>query len=148
MPLRLTQPSRELIGHLNRFGQFRYLEVSYYVRGFEVVALDHVVWELRRYCQPLNVIAKLPDGSERPLRVGVGTNNPADLVYHSALALRRGAESLRLAAPREHLRIDHIDWSPYRVGVDLVEHIGKLQIPLLAGHITDVWCADDIVHVK
>lgn len=61
-PIRLSASSRELIEHLDKFGRFRYLEVSYYARGLEVLQLDQAVWELRRYCQWLNTTLKLDDG--------------------------------------------------------------------------------------
>lgn len=67
-PLRLSEPNRELIRHHNRFGEFRYLEVSYYLRVHEVLQLDSTVWELRRYCQWLHHSVTLPNGTERTLR--------------------------------------------------------------------------------
>ena len=34
--------------------EFRYYEVSYESRPFDIVRFDRAVWELRRYCQPLD----------------------------------------------------------------------------------------------
>jgi len=66
-PLRLSKESREFIVHLDKFGRFRYLEISYYTRGAELIPLDRAVWELRRYCKPLTASVKLNDGSKRSL---------------------------------------------------------------------------------
>ena len=67
-PLRLTKESRGFITHIDRFGQFRYLEISYFVRGFELVELDRTVWQLRRYCQLLNTQLVGADGKPKTLR--------------------------------------------------------------------------------
>ncbi len=52
VPLNLTRASKEFIAHVDRFGECRYLEISVIVFGGQVVDLDRVVWELRRYCTP------------------------------------------------------------------------------------------------
>jgi hypothetical protein len=66
--LRLTNEARDFIKHLDRFGQFRYLEISYYVRGFELVELDRTIWQLRRYCRPLNADLIGSDGKPRRIK--------------------------------------------------------------------------------
>ncbi len=52
--LRLSESSRDLIEHLDKFGRFRYLEIPFYVQGMELPKLDLCVWELRRYCRVLD----------------------------------------------------------------------------------------------
>jgi hypothetical protein len=47
--LGLTVPTREFIDYLNAFGRFRYLEVSNFAFGGNIVTLDRA-WELRRSC--------------------------------------------------------------------------------------------------
>lgn len=42
------------IQNLAKFGRFRYLEVSYYIHGAQLVHLDQAVWDIRRYCRVLN----------------------------------------------------------------------------------------------
>lgn len=49
--LRLQEPSRKLIAHLDTYGRFRYLERPFHVMGLEIVQLDKAVWEMRRYCK-------------------------------------------------------------------------------------------------
>ncbi|TSE04263.1 HEPN domain-containing protein [Mesorhizobium intechi] len=41
--------------YLNRFGPWRYLESSYFAKGLELQMLDKTVWEIRRFCQNLQV---------------------------------------------------------------------------------------------
>jgi hypothetical protein len=50
----LSKSSLRLIKHLDEFGAFRYLEVSYFMHGPKLVELDKAVWEIRRYCKVLN----------------------------------------------------------------------------------------------
>jgi hypothetical protein len=48
--LKLTQGTEEFIGMLDDYGKYRYLEVSNFAFGAQLVRLDRAVWELRRYC--------------------------------------------------------------------------------------------------
>jgi hypothetical protein len=52
--VRLSKSTLGLIKHLDEFGAFRYLEVSYFVLGPKLVELDKAVWEIRRYCRILD----------------------------------------------------------------------------------------------
>lgn len=49
---------REFIGYLNRFGQNRYLERGFYMRGMELMKLDKTYWYLRRYCWNMRAYAR------------------------------------------------------------------------------------------
>jgi hypothetical protein len=48
--LNLTQASEQFIRHIDQFGECRYLEISAITYGGQVVDLDRVVWELRKFC--------------------------------------------------------------------------------------------------
>jgi HEPN domain len=48
--LDLTPRSKEFIAHIDLCGQCRYLEISWFSFGPEIIDLDRVVWELRRFC--------------------------------------------------------------------------------------------------
>ncbi len=61
--LNLSPSSLELIKHIDNFGRFRYLEISYFTNGPKLVQLDKAIWEIRRYCQVINYEVTLPDGS-------------------------------------------------------------------------------------
>lgn len=46
----LTNPTQEFIQYLDQCGKCRYLEISNFAFGADIVTLDRAVWELRRYC--------------------------------------------------------------------------------------------------
>ncbi len=54
----LCARSQKFIDHVAAYGQYRYLDVSIFAVGHLLVDLDLAVWELRRYCQVLNVFGK------------------------------------------------------------------------------------------
>lgn len=64
----LSPLSHKFIDHVAAFGEYRYLDVSYAVHGYALVDLDRAVWDLRRYCQVLDVFDKvLPESEQRML---------------------------------------------------------------------------------
>lgn len=63
----LSARSRKFIQHLATYGQNRYIEKPYHVSGHILVDLDLTVWELRRYCQVLNVFGKVLPAMEQKL---------------------------------------------------------------------------------
>ena len=64
LTLELTDGTKKFIGKLNDYGPYRYLEVSNFAFGSELVDLDRAVWEVRRYCtlEEKPYRAKLRDG--------------------------------------------------------------------------------------
>lgn len=54
----LRPQSREFIEHVATYGEYRYLDVSYFVKGHVLLDIDMAVWDLRRYCQVLDVFGK------------------------------------------------------------------------------------------
>jgi hypothetical protein len=52
--IELQDSERNLIRHVDKNGQNRYLEQSSFTSGEELLWLDSTVWSLRRYCQVLN----------------------------------------------------------------------------------------------
>lgn len=54
----LSDRSKKFVEHIASVGEFRYLEVPYHIYGHVLIDLDLTVWELRRYCQILNVFGK------------------------------------------------------------------------------------------
>jgi hypothetical protein len=50
LSLGVTKPTEEFVDYLDRYGVFRYLEVSHYAFGNDLLKLDRTVWELRRFC--------------------------------------------------------------------------------------------------
>jgi hypothetical protein len=74
--IRLSDTSRNFIGHLDSYGRFRYLETSYSIHGPKLVELDKAVWELRRYCRVLN--HDLPDSGKSMLALELEFNERAE----------------------------------------------------------------------
>ena len=53
--IELSANTVKFIKGLEDYGaKYRYYEVSYDVESFDIVRFDRAVWELRRYCQPLD----------------------------------------------------------------------------------------------
>lgn len=53
--LDLSADTVNFIKKLEDYGaEYRYYEVSYDIQPFDIVRFDRAVWELRRYCQPLD----------------------------------------------------------------------------------------------
>lgn len=50
LALNLVRPTQDFIAYLDRYGRFRYLEISNLAFGHDLVRLDRAVWELRRFC--------------------------------------------------------------------------------------------------
>jgi hypothetical protein len=50
LTIELTPPTGEFIQKLDQCGACRYLEVSHFALGSDLVVLDRAAWELRRYC--------------------------------------------------------------------------------------------------
>jgi len=48
--LDLAHPTVEFINYLDKYGQFRYLDISNVALGHDLPRLDRAVWELRRFC--------------------------------------------------------------------------------------------------
>lgn len=60
--IHLSPSSQSLIDYLNMFGQNRYLDLSYSTHGARLPDLDRAVWEIRRYCRPLDYSITTPGG--------------------------------------------------------------------------------------
>lgn len=56
--LEISSESREFIDHIAEYGQYRYLDVSWFIEGPVLFNLDKATWELRRYAQILDVFGK------------------------------------------------------------------------------------------
>lgn len=65
--IKLSDRSRKFIDHLSTVGEFRYIDVPFHVYGHILIDLDLAVWEIRRYCQVLNVFGKQTPLEEQKL---------------------------------------------------------------------------------
>lgn len=61
--LDLSADTVQFIKKLEDYGaEYRYYEVSYEIEPFDIIRFDRAVWELRRYCQPLDYDIAGADG--------------------------------------------------------------------------------------
>lgn len=65
--IELSDQSRNFIGYLSACGEYRYIDVPYHVSGHILIDLDLTIWELRRYCQVLDVFGKVLPPQEQAL---------------------------------------------------------------------------------
>ena len=63
--IELLPESLKFIQHVASYGEYRYLDVSYFVEGYLLLDLDMAVWDIRRYCQILDVRGKKLPASEQ-----------------------------------------------------------------------------------
>ena len=63
--IELSPLSHKFIDYVAELGEYRYLDVSYAVHGYALVDLDRAIWDLRRYCQVLDVFDEVLPESER-----------------------------------------------------------------------------------
>lgn len=80
--IELSKRSQKFFDLIAAYGEFRYLDVPFHVYGHVLVDLDLTVWELRRYCQVLNVFGKALPAEEQALldeahkRLAASTTEP------------------------------------------------------------------------
>ena len=84
LPFQITlrQPEREVFDHINEWGADRYLIFPFHVFDKEVLKLDLLVWRLRQYCVPLDVVHYADPPSQEILlknvaRIEAGLLGPA-----------------------------------------------------------------------
>lgn len=67
-PPKLRPASKIFFDHIATYGLRRYLDGCYFVEGFPLFELDMTIWDLRRYCQILDVFGKeLPEKEQEQL---------------------------------------------------------------------------------
>lgn len=65
--IKLSVRSRKFINHISKYGEFRYIDIPFFVYGQILIDLDLTVWEIRRYCQVLNTFGKQIPSEEQML---------------------------------------------------------------------------------
>jgi hypothetical protein len=63
--IKLSRLAMGFIGHLDRFGRYRYLETSFFVYGPKLAELDRTIWEIRRYCKVVDYVLEVEGGREK-----------------------------------------------------------------------------------
>jgi len=70
--IELREPEQELFDHLESWGVDRYLVFPFEVFDIEVLRLDLLVWRLRQYCVPLDLVHYADEPSDDVLMHNVG----------------------------------------------------------------------------
>lgn len=84
--LELSADTVKFIKKLEDYGaEYRYYEVSYEIQPFEILRFDHAVWELRRYCQPLD--HDIVDTNGKKVNM---LNHELDRVHRAKLSKEKG----------------------------------------------------------
>lgn len=65
--IELSAPAKTFVKKLEEGARFRYYETSYYAEELDLPKLDRTVWELRRYCQPLDYDLEINGRKENQL---------------------------------------------------------------------------------
>lgn len=87
----LSPRSRTFIGHLASYGEFRYIDIPYQIDGHVLVDLDLAVWEVRRYCQVLDVFGKqLPPQEQESMDKALADLKASDSVPRYRFRLHGG----------------------------------------------------------
>ena len=113
----LSERTREFIDHLATYGEYRYIDVPYWVDGHLLVDLDLAVWELRRYCQVLDVFGKaLPAAENRLLAKAQADVKKSDDEPRHKFRIHGGFLEKILEAPGHPCR-DALVWQNASYGV-------------------------------
>jgi HEPN domain-containing protein len=91
--LDLTERTTQFIRYIDAYGPYRYLEVSHWAEGSQIIPLDQAVWELRRFCTL----------SASPRRLMLVEGRPAPRVHLSFGLLEKIIEGSSKASAREAL---------------------------------------------
>src|SRR5262247_444830 len=59
---------------------------------------------------------------------------------------RMSSRGLLTVSYVEDFRVDHVDGITRRIGRDLIEDVGKLDLVLIQGYVSDVRRANNVVH--
>lgn len=76
--IRRSESTDRVIQIFDDFGQRRYLEAGFYIRGRELMWLDKAVWELRRYCRVLDYCLGGKEGGKSMLSIELSKNMEAE----------------------------------------------------------------------
>ena len=108
--LYLDPVEQKLFDHLTEWEGDRYLLQSYTLQDLELLKLDRLVWRLRQYCQPLDVVhyADQPNNTvllENVKRIEAGLNGPAQAGHVPGGLLEQ------ILADRKHRSREGLVWA-------------------------------------
>jgi len=111
-PIELSAETERFIKRLEEGGaEFRYYESSYYNEEFDIIRLDRAVWELRRYCQPLDYDFDLDDGTKKNMLSFELSRIKTALANNEKGTCIKGGTLENIIAERSHPARDSLIWN-------------------------------------
>jgi hypothetical protein len=112
----LSPDASEFIQRLEVAGRFRYLEVSYVNEDFDIVRLDRAVWEVRRYCQTLDLNPYARNGESYPSKAERLAQLVASTQSHTKGYEIQGGWLEEVLANRQHPARSALVWNNLYAG--------------------------------
>jgi HEPN domain-containing protein len=126
--VKLRAKSRTFLDHIADYGPNRYLDYSYHFVGHALPELDMTVWDLRRYCQILDVKGKvLPEVEQQMLKQAVGELIASEATPPYKFKLRGGFLE-EVMNKRKHPAREALLWNNAFFGTRNRRHIRSQQI--------------------
>jgi hypothetical protein len=141
--IKMADGTRQLIAYLDDSAQYRYLEGSYYVHGPKLMELDRAIWQVRRYCRPLNYSLKRVDGTNmNMLEAELATIDAAEArPYHKFQIL--GGHLERIISDHDHPAREALVWNNMFFGRKSRRSV-KMRIPMHAEN-APLWLHPEIL---
>lgn len=122
----LSEGEQEVLNHIAEWDGDRYLIASFALFDIEVLQLDKLVWTLRQYCTPLDVIHYADTPSETVLldkvsRLEAGLNGPAKAGHVAGGVLEN------VLADKKHSAHDALVWKNLRYSLMTRNRIGFVK---------------------
>ena len=122
----LSEMEQKVFSHLAEWGGDRYLIASFVLSDIEVLQLDMLVWRLRQYCTPLDVIHYADTPSEKVLldnvsRLEAGLNGSAKAGHVAGGMLEK------VLADKKHSAHDALVWQNLRYSLITRKRIGFVK---------------------
>ena len=122
----LSKGEQEVFDHLAEWNADRYLIASFTLFDIEVLQLDMLVWKLRQYCHPLDVIHYADTPSEKVLldnisRLEASLNGPAKAGHISGGVLEK------VLADKKHSAHGALVWKNLRYSLLTRKRVGFVK---------------------
>lgn len=88
--IELSEPAKAFVTKLEDGARFRYYETSYHAEELDLLKLDKTVWELRRYCQPLDYDFEINGRQENQLAANLGRIRAAQQAGEKGTCIANG----------------------------------------------------------
>jgi HEPN domain-containing protein len=157
---------RGIIKLLDETGPQRYFELPWYIEGYTLARVDHTVWELRRYCQPIDHDALAPDGTDPEVMRSIASANAkrpnafkiASGVLESVIVEKRHPARAallwqNLMFSSRHRKVIKVDRGKFAAGnpplsnlpqiIDDVVKLAKVPAPIVKA-CKDVWLPEKL----